>query len=77
MKSIWLIIGREYFSRVKRKSFIITTALAPLGIIALMAIQILIITQGVEKKRVVINDQSGYFTEGNRVKMKGQSQSIF
>jgi len=77
MKSVWLIIGREYFSRVKRKSFIITTALAPLGILVLMVVQVLIITQGIEKKRVVISDESSYFTEGNRVKMKDSPTLYF
>ena len=32
MNKIWIIIKREYLTRVKKKSFILVTLLLPLGI---------------------------------------------
>lgn len=38
MNKIWIIIRREYFSRVKARAFILTTLLAPLGFLGIMSI---------------------------------------
>lgn len=40
MRKLWLIIKREYLIRVKKKSFILTTLLTPLGFGLLMAVSI-------------------------------------
>lgn len=42
MSKIGIVIGREYFERIKKKSFIITTILMPLLMLALMALPALI-----------------------------------
>ncbi len=62
MSKISLIFKREYLSRVKRKSFIISTLLVPIGILALMLVQILImVLGGNEKLRIAVKDDSGRF----------------
>jgi ABC-2 type transport system permease protein len=61
MKKIWIIIEREYLSRVKKKSFIITTFLAPVGFALLFIAAILLSGYGESKKRIAVIDESGYF----------------
>ena len=57
---IGIIIGREFNERVRKKSFIITTLLTPLLIIALMIAPALIISySGGEKKQIAVVDESG------------------
>ena len=58
--NIGIIIGREFNERVRKKSFIITTLLMPILMIALMAAPALIMefSQGDEKQIAVI-DESG------------------
>ncbi len=54
------IISREYFERVKRKSFIISTILMPVFMVALMAAPALIaIFSTPEEKRIAVVDESG------------------
>lgn len=61
MKKILLIIGREYFERVRNKSFIIVTLLMPIIMIAIMAAPTLMMLYGgkSEQKRVMVVDRSG------------------
>lgn len=55
-----LIIGREYFERVKRKSFIISTILVPIIMIGLMAAPALIMVfSKSEQKVVTVVDKTG------------------
>ena len=61
MGKIWLIIQREYLSRVKTKSFILSTILVPLTIIILMVAIILIAVYGNEKLTISVKDESGLF----------------
>lgn len=63
MKKIFIIIQREYLTRVKRKSFIITTLLAPLGFFALIAGSVFISTVSQGRTDVVIVDDSGLFKD--------------
>ena len=54
------IISREYFERVKRKSFIISTILMPVFMVALMAAPALIaIFSTPEEKKIAVVDESG------------------
>jgi ABC-2 type transport system permease protein len=64
MKKILLIIEREYLSRVRRKSFILTTLAAPLGFGVLIAISIFISTFSSGTKTVAVIDESGIFKSG-------------
>ncbi|MEI8053067.1 MAG: ABC transporter permease [Bacteroidota bacterium] len=62
MKKIKLIVGREYFTRVKKKSFLITTILVPLVIIAFYAAIIAITIDGDnEKQKVAVLDDAHLF----------------
>lgn len=61
MKKTTLIISREYFERVRKKSFIIVTLLMPLFMIAIMVAPSLMMLYGgkSEQKRVMVVDRSG------------------
>ena len=60
MDKIWLIIKREYTSRVLKKSFLLTTLLTPIGIGLIMVIAGYFGSmQSKSKKKIVIKDESG------------------
>ncbi len=61
MNKIWLIIQREYLTRVKKRSFIVTTLLAPAGFALFFITVILLSGYGESKKRIVVKDASGFF----------------
>ncbi|MCW5908401.1 MAG: ABC transporter permease [Chitinophagales bacterium] len=63
MGKIFIIIQREYITRVRRKSFLITTLLAPLGFFLLIASSVLISTFSQGKTHVAIVDESGLFKD--------------
>ena len=64
-----LIIAREYFTRVKKKSFLLTTILVPVVIIAFYAIIIMITVKGgPEKHKLAILDESGLLSENKELK---------
>ncbi|MCF0177802.1 MAG: ABC transporter permease [Bacteroidales bacterium] len=63
LSKINLIIGREYSSRVKKKSFILTTLLTPILFAAMMVIPVLIAIWGDNsQKKIIISDKSGIMT---------------
>jgi ABC-2 type transport system permease protein len=59
MNKLKLIIAREYLTRVRKKSFILTTLLTPLGFLALTVVIMLLMTAGTEQKKIAIVDESG------------------
>ncbi|MEI2747901.1 MAG: ABC transporter permease [Ferruginibacter sp.] len=62
MNKIGLIIGREYFTRVKKKSFLLTTILVPLIIIGFYAAIIAISIKGSdEKRKIAVLDEANLF----------------
>jgi ABC-2 type transport system permease protein len=62
MNKIGLIIGREYFTRVKKKSFLVTTILVPLVIIGFYAAIIAItINGGSDKQSFAVIDEANLF----------------
>lgn len=64
MNKLWLIIKREYLVRVKKKSFIITTLLTPLGIGLLVVLSAYLTAKGGQaSKKVLVKDYSGVFSE--------------
>lgn len=63
MNKIWIIIQREYITRVKRRAFIITTLLAPLGFFLLMTSSFLISSYSQTRTDVAIVDESGIFKD--------------
>jgi ABC-2 type transport system permease protein len=63
MNKLWLIIEREYLTRVKKKSFILITLLSPLIFVAIFTVPALIaVFAGKEQKTVAVKDDSGVFT---------------
>lgn len=56
-----IIIGREYFSRVKRKSFIITTILMPvLMLVLMMAPTVFMLLSEPDKLNIAVIDDTGF-----------------
>lgn len=60
---IWLITRREYFTRVRNKTFLLSTFLLPLCIILFIVGSILIATQGHSRHKVAVMDANGYFKD--------------
>jgi ABC-2 type transport system permease protein len=58
MSKLWLIIGREYLSRVKKKTFILTTIFAPIGFVLSWVALIFIMSSGNETQKVALLDPS-------------------
>ena len=61
MNKIWLIIKREYLTRVKNKTFILSTFLTPIFFAALIGIIVFITIKNTDKEKVAIVDNSGVF----------------
>ena len=61
MNKILLIIKREYFTRIQKKSFWVATLLTPLLITAVYAIPIWLAMRDKESKKIEFLDQSGLF----------------
>ncbi|MBS0026434.1 ABC transporter permease [Chitinophaga sp. 22321] len=61
MEKIWLIIKREFFTRVRKKSFLVTTLLVPLAFAAMIIVPILMATTSSQHKRIAVIDDSGLF----------------
>ena len=60
MSKLGLIFQREFLTRVKKKSFLLTTLLTPLGLAALMVVPALLAMNSKgETKQVVVVDESG------------------
>ncbi|HEY0611068.1 MAG TPA: ABC transporter permease [Chitinophaga sp.] len=62
MNKIWLIVKREFLTRVRKKSFLLLTLLIPIFIAGLTIIPILIAVKGEEHKRIAVIDESKLFT---------------
>jgi ABC-2 type transport system permease protein len=72
MNKTGLIISREYFTRVKKKSFLLTTILVPLVIVAFYAIIIAISIKGnTDETALAIIDNAGLFSDSTLKQTKG------
>lgn len=57
---IWIIVRREYLERVKKKSFIITTILMPVLMLAMMCLPALLMNLNIsDARRIGVIDNSG------------------
>ncbi len=64
MNKLWIILKREYFTRVKKKSFILATLLTPIGFGVLMFVAGYITSQGGKsEKQILVNDAAGVLNE--------------
>ena len=63
MNKIWLIIKREYLTRVKKKSFIIMTLIGPLLMAGLMMVPIWLATKDIDIQTIEIIDETRNFED--------------
>jgi ABC-2 type transport system permease protein len=61
MSKIWIITKREYLTRVRNKTFLISTFLLPLVIVLFMVGAVLIAVNGKSHNRIAVIDANGYF----------------
>jgi len=76
MNKIKLIIAREYLTRVRKKSFIIMTILAPILLAALMVVPALITVKTMKSQkqvRVLVVDDNDFFIN----KLEDNAQAVF
>jgi len=76
MNKVKLIIAREYLTRVKKKSFIIMTILAPLLFAGLMIAPVVIAKKTMESQKqmnVLVIDENDFFIN----KLEDNAQSVF
>ncbi|MFT6149488.1 MAG: ABC-2 type transport system permease protein [Saprospiraceae bacterium] len=59
MNKLWLIIKREYITRVTKKSFILATLLTPFAIAAFIAIVALIFSYDSGQRKIAVINESG------------------
>ena len=63
MQKIFLIIKREYITRVKKRSFLVMTILGPLLMAALFIVPVYLATRSDEEKVVDVVDETGWFIQ--------------
>lgn len=61
MNKIWLIIKREYFTRVRNRTFILSTILLPLVFIGFIAASTYFSLKSFDKHTIAVNDENGIF----------------
>lgn len=61
MRKIFLIIRREYLSRVQKKSFIIMTVLGPILMAALFVVPVYLANISDQEKKIAVIDETGLF----------------
>lgn len=73
MNKTWLIINREYLTRVRKRMFVVTTLLFPILLFGVMILMGVIAAESKETQNILVLDQSQYF-EG---KIKNEKHKIF
>jgi ABC-2 type transport system permease protein len=73
MRNIWLIIQREYITRVRKKSFLIATFGIPIFMVVVMAGIIYIATQTQEEHLIFVKDDTGIFQDKFRGLDQGET----
>ena len=63
MKKVWLIIQREYLTRVKKKSFVIMTFLGPILMASVWIVPLLLASRSEGVKTIEVLDETGLFYE--------------
>ena len=61
MNKIWLVIKREYLTRVRNKTFILSTILTPLLFVGLITAVTVISVKNVDKENVAVIDKANLF----------------
>ncbi len=73
MSKIWLITRREYLTRVRNKTFLLSTFLLPLVIILFIVGSVLVQIHTKTRHRIAVVDSNGYFKDY----LKGDSSMSF
>jgi ABC-2 type transport system permease protein len=73
MHKIWLIIQREYTTRVKNKRFLMVTFLVPLLMVGLIVGSAYFSFKGTEERKIAVVDPNGFFMD----KLKDSKQLKF
>ena len=73
MHKIWLIIQREYTTRVKNKRFLLVTFLVPLLMVGLIVGSAYFSFKGTEERKIAVVDPNGFFKN----KLKNSTQLKF
>src|SRR6476469_5136269 len=60
MNKIWLVIKREYLSRVRKKTFILSTILTPLLFAGVFGTIIYITIKNISNEKIAVVDPDGY-----------------
>ncbi|MCU0333907.1 MAG: ABC transporter permease [Chitinophagaceae bacterium] len=63
MNKTWLIIQREYLTRVRNKTFLLSTFLTPLVFVIIIAAVILITVKSVNEEKIAVGDKDGVLKE--------------
>ncbi len=63
MNKTWLITKREYTTRVRNKTFLLSTFMLPLVIVLFIIGSVLIALQGKSRHRIAVIDANGYFKD--------------
>jgi ABC-2 type transport system permease protein len=63
MNKIGLIIRREYLTRIRNKTFLISTFLLPLVIVLFITVTVFLAMKGRTSHRIAVVDQNGYFKD--------------
>ncbi len=78
MSKTWLIIKREYITRVRNKTFLLSTFLLPLVIVLFIAGSVYLSTKGAsEKCLIALNDETGIFKNALKDKKDKSIQFIY
>ncbi len=59
MNKTWIIIKREYLSRVRKKTFLLTTLLTPLVFVGVIAAITVITIKGIREEKIAVVDENG------------------
>ena len=76
MRNFWLIAKQEYRRTVVRRGFVLLTAAIPIGMIALVALAILIEGMGADNRPIGYVDPSGTLDPGLQASMPGADSSV-
>src|SRR5687767_807541 len=63
MNKTWLIIKREYLTRVRNKTFILSTFLTPILFVGVIAAVVAITVKNSDKEIVAVVDETGIFKD--------------
>ena len=67
MKSLWIIVRREYVTRVRRRAFIIGTLVTPLILVAVISLLVIVTLNDQSHTKALVVDHAGLITRFDSV----------